>query len=89
MTRASALSFRKIYISYNEYNLERRNIMIKYIKNDFKSVREGLNSITGREVPIGIAIPYYIIVGLIALPLMPFALLYRKSVIKKYTKDEA
>ena len=60
--------------------------MIKFIKRDFRSVKEALGFMIGKDVPVGIAILYYIIVGLIALPLMPFIWIYYLIEMRKIRK---
>lgn len=52
------------------------NKIITFIKNDFVNVREYWSCKFGRQIPLGIYLPYYIIVGLIALPTLPFIVLY-------------
>lgn len=52
------------------------NKIITFIKNDFVNVRDNLSCKFGREIPLGIYLPYYIIGGLISLPILPFIVLY-------------
>ena len=58
--------------------------MIKYIKNDFKSVRAALSYGYGRNIPMWFMIPYYTIIGLLALPLIPLACIWRIGLKIKY-----
>lgn len=57
--------------------------MIKHIKNDYKNVTEALGYVVGRKIPLGIGILYYIIVGAIMLPFMPFIWIYYKLYLLK------
>ena len=52
------------------------NKIITFIKNDFVNVRAHMSYAYGRNIPLGLFIPYYIIIGLIALPMLPFIWLY-------------
>lgn len=61
--------------------------MIKFIKNDYKRVIEALGYLVGRKIPFGIGLLYYIIVGAIALPFMPFAWLYCKIRIMRFDRE--
>ena len=61
--------------------------MINFIKNDFKRTRNGLNELTGKEVPLGIFVIYYVVVGLLVLPLYPFVRLYIYLKFKKLIKE--
>ena len=47
--------------------------IINYLKNDFIKVRFYLGLQFNREIPFGIALLYYVVVGIIVLPLVPFA----------------
>lgn len=57
--------------------------MINYIKNDFRSVRDSLGYFLGKVIPLWIAIPYYVIVGIIALPFVPFVWVWYKIQMKR------
>lgn len=62
------------------------NKIITFIKNDFVNVREHLSYKFGRKIPLGIYLPYYIIVGLIVLPILPFIVLCCYIIGLKYRK---
>jgi hypothetical protein len=73
--------------------------MIRWIKNDFMCVREALGCLINRRIPFGIAILYYIIVGVLAAPLgiacWIYLIVWRKVTLRKldktfgkYTRDE-
>ena len=61
--------------------------MIKYIKNDYKRSTMALEYLVGRKIPFGIKLLYYVIVGAIALPFMPFVWLYCKYQLKKFDRE--
>jgi len=64
--------------------------MMNKIINDFKSVREQLGYYFGREIPLWIAILYYVIVGALVLPFLPFLRVWLNRKIKKmFEEDEA
>jgi len=64
---------------------------INFIKNDFISVREALNYIFKRNIPLWIYIPYYVIVGVILTPVFVILLFVYKIRIWRFNKwrDEA
>jgi hypothetical protein len=43
--------------------------MINFIKNDFVRVRWTLNYLLHREIPFGVFLAYYVIVGTLLLPI--------------------
>jgi hypothetical protein len=61
--------------------------MINWIKRDFITVREALGYLVKKEVPMGIAVLYYVILGIITLPLAlilwPIYKIYTKILIWK------
>ena len=57
--------------------------IINFIKKDFVNVRANLSYVRGRNIPLGIFIPYYIIIGFFTLPMTPFVWLYYKIKIKR------
>lgn len=61
--------------------------MIKFIKNDYKSVTEALGGLVGKKIPLWIGLPYYIILGAIVLPLSPFAWLYCKIQLLRISRE--
>ena len=72
---------REINTSYYEKNkILGVIIMINYIKNDFNNVRAALSCMFGKNIPVGIVIPYYIIVGLLTLPLSLVAIIVWKII---------
>jgi hypothetical protein len=56
--------------------------MINWIKRDFSSVREAWGYLLHREIPIGIAILYYVIIGCITIPLTPLIWVINKIYMK-------
>lgn len=58
--------------------------MINFIKNDFRSVREAMNYLVNRKVPLGIVILYYVVAGLLLLPLAPFVWLIYKIQLRRW-----
>ena len=60
--------------------------MINFIKNDFRSVREALGYLVRREVPVGIAILYYVIVVAFTMILAPFIWIGCMITVKHYER---
>lgn len=61
--------------------------MINYIKNDFRRVREAWGYLVGKEIPVGMFIPYYIVVGILTLPITLLMWIYYKIKIKRLMKE--
>lgn len=61
--------------------------MMKSIKRDFNNVRLELSYLSNRNVPVGIALLYYIIAAPIGLLLYPFAKIWSKILLKKMDKE--
>jgi hypothetical protein len=61
--------------------------MIKWVINDFKSMRASLSYMAGRNIPMWISIPYYIVGWMIALPFVPFVLVWSKIQMRKLNKE--
>lgn len=64
--------------------------MIKFIKNDYRSVKEALESRLKRRIPNWLFVIYYVLLFCIAVPLTPFvfigAYLYAKILIIKFNR---
>lgn len=50
--------------------------MMNFFRTDFVNVRYALGELVGREVPLWIFIPYYVILGNIGFLMVPFIKLY-------------
>lgn len=50
--------------------------VINYFKNDFGKTKDAWQFILNREIPNGVYIPMYIVMGILVLPLTPFVLLF-------------
>ena len=61
--------------------------MINFIKRDFNGVSMALEYLVGRKIPFGIKLVYYIIVGAVALPFVPFAWLRCKIQLKRFENE--
>lgn len=61
--------------------------MIKFIKNDYKMVTMALEYLVGRNIPFGIKLLYYVIVGAIALPFVPFMWIWYKITILRFDRE--
>lgn len=61
--------------------------MIKWFKRDFNSVRGAIYLLCNREIPVGIAILYYILMLPIGLLLMPFAKIWSIFYLRKINKE--
>lgn len=60
--------------------------MINYIKGDFWRVKEASEEVLGRHIPLWVFTPYYIIVGLLALPILPIVWLVYTIKFKRMMK---
>jgi len=64
--------------------------MIAFIKRDFRRVHEALNLWTGKQVPMGLFVLYYILMLPVALLLTPYAIyvvIKQNQAMKKIFKD--
>lgn len=52
--------------------------LINFIKADFASVYFAWNQVFGKVIPKWMIILYYVIVGIICLPALPFVLMWRQ-----------
>ena len=66
------------------------NNIKNFFINDFRSVREALNDICSRQIPLGLVLVYYVITAIIAILLYPFVvggiILYYKIRIWDYKR---
>jgi len=60
--------------------------MIKYFKNDFKSVKGAIDYITNNRIPVGIIILWYMIMAPIGFILLPFEKIWSMIVLRKIDK---
>ena len=61
--------------------------MINFIKNDYRRVKGYLEYSIGKKIPNGIVLSYYIIVGAIVLPFIPFIKVWCNYEIKKMERE--